>query len=93
MRAPQTATVNVAVRIQPKAGVTFDAAKAAVQTALAAQFTGAMLGRSVYRAALGNLIYETGAVENYTLVQPAADVAGAAGKLPVLGTVTVTEDA
>ena len=93
VRAPQTETVNVAVQIQLKAGVTFDAAKAAVQTALAAQFTGAMLGRSVYRAALGNLIYETGAVENYTLVQPAADVAGAAGKLPVLGTVTVTEDA
>ena len=79
--------------LTPKAGASFDEAKAAVTGALAAYFGGEMLGKSVYRAALGNVIYGTGLVENYTISAPAADVAGAADRLPVLGTLQLTEAA
>ena len=64
-----------------------------VTGALAAYFGGEMLGRSVYRAALGNVIYGTGLVENYRLSAPASDIAGAADRLPVLGTLRLTEAA
>lgn len=89
--APSAVTVDVAASLKPAAGVGFDAAKAAAEGAIRACFTGEQLGRPVYRAALGSLIYATGLVENYTLSAPAQDVAVTATQLPVLGTLTVTE--
>ena len=93
VRAPSAQAVAVTAALTPKAGASFDEAKAAVTSALAAYFGGGMLGKSVYRAALGNVIYGTGLVENYTISAPAADVAGAADRLPVLGTLRLTEAA
>ena len=91
--APAVKTMDVALRLWPKSGVTFDQAKQAVETALEGYFTGALLGKSVYRAALGSIIYDTGLVENYAISQPAADLAGEKTVLPRLGTLTITEGA
>ena len=40
-----------------------------------------------------NPIYETGVVKNYKITAPAADVEAAAGQLPKLGTLSVTQGA
>ena len=56
-------------------------------------FTGKLLGKSVYLAALGSVIYATGVAENYAISQPAADFAGEKTVLPRLGTLTITEGA
>lgn len=89
--APQIETVDVAVTIWPKAGVPFAAAKQAVTDALGAHFTGKLLGKSVYLATLGGVIYGTGKVENYAIAQPAGDLGAQDTVLPRLGTLTVTE--
>ena len=52
-----------------------------------------LLGKSVYLAALGSVIYATGVAENYAISQPAADFAGEKTVLPRLGTLTITEGA
>ena len=91
VRAPTAQVVNVTAKLKPKAGVAFATAKAAVTSAVRAYFTGALLGRRLYRAALGDVIYGTGLVENYTLSAPGSDLAGAADRLPVLGALTLTE--
>ena len=93
VRAPTAQVVNVTAKLKPKAGVAFATAKAAVTSAVRAYFTGALLGRRLYRAALGDVIYGTGLVENYTLSAPGSDLAGAADRLPVLGALTLTEAA
>ena len=49
--------------------------------------------RPVTLAELGSRIYGLPGVENYHIVSPAADVAANDTVLPVLGTVTVTEEA
>ena len=91
VRAPTAQVVNVTAKLKPKAGVAFATAKAAVTSAVRAYFTGALLGKRLYRAALGDVIYGTGLVENYTLSAPGSDLAGAADRLPVLGALTLTE--
>ena len=93
VRAPTAQVVNVTAKLKPKAGVAFATARAAVTSAVRAYFTGALLGRRLYRAALGDVIYGTGLVENYTLSAPGSDLAGAADRLPVLGALTLTEAA
>ena len=40
---------------------------------------------------LGDLLYHVEGVENYRLLSPAADLAADDARLPVLGTVTITE--
>ena len=89
--APSTVTVALRATLKPAAGVSFEAAKAAAEAAVRGYFTGARLGKPVYRAVLGELIYGTGLVENYTIKAPAADVKLARTQLPVLGTLTLTE--
>lgn len=65
--APTTVSVPVTAQIWPKTGVTLAAAEAAVKTAIEQFFTGERLSKPVYRAALGNCIYDTGVVENFVL--------------------------
>ena len=89
--SPTTVTVSVAAVLWPSEGVRFDDAKTAVAQAIHGFFTGRLLGKSVYRSTLGNLIYNTGLVKNYALTLPAADCAVAASELPVLGQLTLTE--
>ena len=91
--APTVRTVDVALKLWPKSGVAFDTAKQAVQEALETYFTGKLLGKSFYLAALGSVIYATGVAENYAISQPAADFAGEKTVLPRLGTLTITEGA
>lgn len=88
---PTAVTVDVDAALKPVDGVSFEAARAAVETAVRAYFTGQQLGKPVYRAALSGLIYGTGLVENYTLASPPADLAASPTQLPVLGTLTITE--
>ncbi len=84
--APQTVKVNVAVKIK---STDMTQTKARVEQALREWFTGQRLSEDVLRAKLGSIIFAVDGVENYTLNQPAADVAVEKGRLPVLGTVTV----
>ena len=89
--APGTATVNVAAAVKPEAERSFAEVKAAVEEAVRARFTGALLGKGVLLAELGSLIYGVEGVANCRLAAPTADLAAAATVLPVLGTVTITE--
>ncbi len=86
--APQLSPTDVSVQIEAE---DFAGAKAAVEAALDAMFTGAMLGRPVLLAELGSVIFSAAGVTNYKLSAPAADIAAADGVLPTLGTLTITE--
>lgn len=89
--APEPERVDLAVRILPKPGRSFDSAQAAVRTALTAWFDGGLLGKPVYRTQLGKVILDTGLVETYEITAPTKDLPGDARRLPQLGTLTITE--
>ena len=89
--APEEQEVDITVDLLPAEGYTFAQAETAAEAALTAYFTGALLGKGVTLAALGNLLFQLPGVSNYAFTAPAADVAPAVGKLPVLGTVTIGE--
>ena len=89
--APTTAAVNVAAAVKPEAERSFAEVKAAVEEALRRHFTGTLLGKGVFLAELGSLIYQVDGVANCRLTAPAADLAAVPTALPVLGTVTITE--
>ena len=91
--APELVTVPVTATLRPAATATFQQAKAAAEAALGAFFTGERLGKPVYLAELGHVLFATGLVANYHIQAPAADVSITASQLPVLGTVTLTEEA
>ena len=50
--APKVQAVGVTAQLLPKTGVSFETAKAAAEKAVRALFTGALLGKSLYRAAI-----------------------------------------
>lgn len=81
---------NVTAKIKPKSGVAFDEAKAAVTSAVTEYF-GSGLAQNLYRSALGEVIYSTGVVENYTLTAPGANLAGDADHVITLGALTLSE--
>jgi uncharacterized phage protein gp47/JayE len=89
--APETVTVDVAVRVSPAAGYSGAAVAAKVKAALTAYFDGRLLGQNVLLAKLGSVIYSVEGVKNYVFSAPAADVAVTGAQLPVLGALTVTE--
>ena len=89
--APEVQAVGVTAQLLPKTGVSFETAKAAAEKAVRALFTGALLGKSLYRAAILSAIFETGTVRNVKLLQPAADIPGTERTLCRLGEVTITE--
>lgn len=89
--APAANAVNVAAAVKPAAGHAFADVAAAVESAVSALFSGALLGCGVLRARLGSVIYSVPGVENYVLTSPAADVGASPSALPVMGTVTITE--
>lgn len=89
--APELERMDLAVRILPKPGRSFDSAQAAVRTALTAWFDGGLLGKPVYRTQLGKVILDTGLVETYEITAPTKDLPGDARRLPQLGTLTITE--
>ena len=89
--APTLSTVAVTVALAPAEGFDFARAKADAEDALANFFSGRLLGEAVTLAGLGNLLYALDSVANYRFTAPAADVEADPSRLPVLGTVTVTE--
>ena len=93
VKAPTAATVNVAVTVKTAEGTDFANVKTAVEADLAEQFNGKLLGRGVKLAELNSRIYALPGVENCHITAPAADLAANDTVLPVLGTVTVTEEA
>lgn len=89
VEAPRMKMVEVGVKVLAEAGRDGDAVRNAVGAALTNYFDGTLLGQSVLRARLGELIFGVEGVENYTLLTPADDVAVSAGELPRLGALTV----
>ena len=89
--APTAVSVPVTVQIRVAQGFEPAAVLLKVRTAITQYFTGALLAKPLYRAALGQLIYTVEGVENYVLAAPAADVPITARQLPVLGALSVTE--
>ena len=66
-------------------------AKIAAEKAVKALFTGALLGKNLYRSAISSAIFATGLVENVAPLQPQADIPAAAKTLCRLGALTITE--
>ena len=89
--APATAAVNITVAIQPANGFTFKEAQAEADAALHAAFTGALLGKGVTLAYLGNLLYQLDSIQNYRFTSPTADLEADPTTLPSLGEVSITE--
>mgnify|MGYP000053642115 CR=1 FL=1 len=89
--APEIETVPVSAQMLPKTGVRFETAKIAAEKAVKALFTGALLGKNLYRSAISSAIFATGLVENVALLQPQADIPAAAKTLCRLGALTITE--
>ena len=89
--APEPRSVNVTVQVKAEEGKDAAAVRQAVESNLAGWFNGSRLGCDVLLAELGHLVFETEGVANYSIVQPAADVAVSTNQLPQLGTLTVEE--
>jgi len=89
--APDAAEVAVSAQVETSAGVDFEAVRSTIEQAVAAFFSGHMLGKSVRVAELTSLIFRQEGVENVRLLMPTEDIAAAQGTLPVLTGVTVTE--
>ena len=89
--APRPLPVNINVAIQRAGSATFEKARADADAALRSVFTGAMLGKEVTLAFLGNLLYSQESIQNYRFTSPAADLAASPTVLPCLGSVTITE--
>ena len=93
VKAPEAVEVNMTLTVKAAEGTAFEAAKAAVESELAGFFGGRLLGQSVKLAELYSRIYALDAVENCRITLPAADTEISATELPVLGTVSITEEA
>ena len=91
VKSPEAEAVTVTAELAIREGVDFPAVKAAAEQALAGFFSGQRLGEPVLLAELGDLVYHVKGVENYRLLSPTADLAADDTKLPVLGTLTITE--
>ena len=89
--APRPLPININVAIQRAGSATFEKARADADAALRSVFTGAMLGKEVTLAFLGNLLYSQESIQNYRFTSPAADLAASPTVLPCLGSVTITE--
>ena len=93
VRAPETVTVHIAVKVEPGEGRNRAEVLARVEEAIRGWFTGRLLGQRVLRAKLGEIIYHCDGVANYAITTPAADVAIGEDQLPILGTLSVEEKA
>lgn len=89
--SPEAESVDVTVEIAVAENSSFEAVKPLAEQAVTGLFTGQLLGKPVLLAELGRRIYAVEGVGNYHISSPAADVTGREGKLPVLGTLTITE--
>ena len=90
--APDTVKVNVAAALTIADGYVYGEVAKAADAALRAYFSGARLSKPVYRAALCALLMAVDGVENCALTLPAGDVSISEKTLPLLGTVTFSEE-
>lgn len=88
--APKPVTVDLSVKLSCTEGSYGDTAER-VKAALENFFDGDILGKSVYIAKLGSVIFGTEGVDNYKILSPAEDVAIAADELAVCGSISVSE--
>ncbi len=88
---PTATQVNVTAAITVSSRYDTEEVLQAVREAVAAHFSGRLLGKSVLRAELGNVIYAVPGVENYSLTAPANDVSISSSGLPVLHTLSISE--
>lgn len=86
---PTVKNVDISISVTAAEGEDPDQVKADVEQALRDFFSGERLGKDVLLAQLGQLVFSLAGVANCKLTVPAADVAVAAGELPVLGALTV----
>lgn len=89
VKAPETTTVNLAVRVKAREGKSGEQVLKQVEDTLHRWFGGHLLGQSVLLAQIGSVIYSCDGVENYAIDQPAGDLVVNAGVLPVLGSLSV----
>ena len=88
---PRIGSVDITLSVKPADGYAFAGVKAAAAERVRAYFSGGLLGQGVTRAALGDLIFHTPGVRNYSIAAPASDLLAAQDLLPVLGTLRVSE--
>lgn len=91
VRAPETVSVDLSVRVRAKPGWDGTQVRGEVEEALRGWFTGARLGEDVLRAGLGDLIFHCEGVANYHILSPAADITAGQAVLPRLGSLSVEE--
>ena len=72
VKAPTARQMDVTVQVAARAGADSAAVIQAVKSAIQTWFDGKLLGQSVLRAKLGDIIYEVEGVENYAITAPAA---------------------
>lgn len=89
VRAPETVTVDLSIKVAPEAGQELGAVLGRVEAALRGWFTGGLLGQDILRAKLGALVYGCDGVANYAIAAPAADLAVERDVLPLLGALTI----
>lgn len=89
--APTSTAVDVTATVSVAQGYSADSVLANVRSAVTAYFNGTLLGKSVLRAELVNIIYSVPGVRNYSLSQPAADVSISASGLAVLRNLSISE--
>ena len=89
--APTEREIDIEAALKTEPGRDYDTVAAAASAAINAWFTGARLGKAVYRAKLQALLMAVDGVENCVLKKPAADIAAAAGVLPRVGSVRLSE--
>ena len=87
--SPTAKSMNVTAAVTVNPNYDEAAVLQAVKDTVSQWFNGRLLGQAVYRAKLGSLIYSVEGVENYTLSQPAADLAANRSVLPVLGALVI----
>jgi uncharacterized phage protein gp47/JayE len=88
---PETVEVDIACRIKAEDGCPFEDVSAMLKRKLQAYFNGALLGKTVTRAKLGDIIFNCEGVENYELSEPQTDVEVDTGELPILKDITIEE--
>ena len=89
--APETVSVNITVEISPAAGYTFAQAKAETEASLAAMFDGRLLEKGILVIDIQNRIYNLPSVGNFKITLPASDIEAKKMRLPVMGTISITE--
>lgn len=89
--APTSTQVDVTAAITVASGYSAAGVLQNVRNAITAYFNGSLLGKSILRAELVNIIYSVPGVRNYSLTAPASDVSITQSGLAVLRNLNISE--